>query len=92
MNPLNNGGVPLGKIGQGVNPMQMMKMIQGMKNPQAMLQNALQSNPQMQEMMKQVQSNYQGNSPEQIAKQLAQQNGIDEKMLTQMYNTLAGRH
>lgn len=74
------------------NPMnifQMIDMVNGMGNtPDAMLQMLLQQNPQGKQTIEQLRNSSNGMSAEQIAKQLAKQNGISEQQLMQLYNKI----
>lgn len=70
------------------NPFQMMNMIGSAKNPQAMLEAMFQQNPQLRQTMEQLKNSSGGASPEQIARQLAKQNGITEEQLMQLYNKI----
>ena len=72
-----------------INIFQMLDMINGMGNtPDAMLQMLLQQNPQGRQTIDQLRNSSNGMSAEQIAKQLARQNGISEQQLMQLYNKL----
>ena len=54
---------------------QMMQMVRGAQNPQAMLQTLAQQNPQLQQVMTVVQQA--GGDPQRAFYALAQQKGID---------------
>lgn len=70
-----------------MNPMQLMNAFRSAKNPQALLQQVMQNNPQLQQVMTQLQNSCGGSmTPEQMARQLAKQNGISDEQLMQMYN------
>lgn len=70
-----------------MNPMQLMNAFRNAKNPQALLQQVMQNNPQLQQVMTQLQNSGDGSmTPEQMARQLAKQNGISDEQLMQMYN------
>ena len=72
-----------------MNIFQMLDMINGMGNtPDAMLQMLLQQNPQGRQTIEQLRNSSNGMSAEQIAKQLARQNGISEQQLMQLYNKI----
>lgn len=72
---------------QRMNPMQLMNAFRNAKNPQALLQQVMQNNPQLQQVMTQLQNSVGGSmTPEQMARQLAKQNGISDEQLMQMYN------
>ena len=72
---------------QRMNPMQLINAFRNAKNPQALLQQVMNSNPQIQQIMTQLQNSGGGSmSPEQMARQLAKQNGISDEQLMQMYN------
>lgn len=90
-NPLFNGKMsPIGG-GQRMNPAQLMKMFKG-KNPQAVVQGLMQNNPRFAQLMGQMRGtiNQTGFTPEQLAKQMAKQNGMSEEELTEIYNTING--
>ena len=61
-----------GNIGQ---IKQMMQMVRSAGNPQAMVQNMAQNNPQMKQAMDFIQQN--GNDPKRAFYALAQQKGVD---------------
>lgn len=70
-----------------MNPIQLMNAFRNAKNPQALLQQVMQNNPQLQQTMMQLQNSGGGSmTPEQMARQLAKQNGISDEQLMQMYN------
>lgn len=72
---------------QRMNPMQLMNAFRSAKNPQALLQQVMQNNPQLQQVMTQLQNSGGGSmTPEQMARQLAKQNGISDEQLMKMYN------
>lgn len=73
---------------QRMNPFQLMNAFKNAKNPQTLLQNVMQNNPQLHQMMTQLQNSSGGQSMEQMAKQLAKQNGISEKDLMDLYNSI----
>lgn len=71
---------------QRMNPMQLMNAFRSAKNPQALLQQVMQNNPQLQQVMMQLQNSGGGSmTPEQMARQLAKQNGISDEHLTCSY-------
>ena len=61
-----------GNIGQ---IMQMMQMVRSAGNPQAMVQNMAQNNPQMKQAIDFIKQN--GNDPKKAFYALAQQKGVD---------------
>jgi hypothetical protein len=71
-----------------MNPFQMMNMMSNANNPQAMLEAMFQQNPQLRQTMEQLKNSSGGASPEQIARQLAKQNGISEEQLMHLYNKI----
>ena len=74
---------------QNINPFQIAENIGKMgNNPQQILMNMLAQDPSAQQTMEQLKNASGGASPEQIAKQLAKQNGISEQQLMQLYNKL----
>ena len=76
---------------KGNNPFQIIQMFQQARNPQQMLMGMLQNNPQYKTALDQAQNSANGASYETIAKQIAQQQGISEQQLMQMYNSLNRR-
>lgn len=73
---------------QRMNPMQLMNAFKSARNPQALLKNVMQNNPQLQQTLTQLQNCSGGQSPEQIARQLAKQNGMSEQELMDLYNSI----
>ena len=63
------------------NPMQILMQMMSGGNPQAMLQNAVKQNPQLQAVLNQQKQS--GMSMEQYVRQLAQQNGVDINPMVQ---------
>lgn len=58
-------------------------------NPQAIMQNLMQRNPNYQQTLARLQNMAQGRNPQEFIMQLAKQNGISEKninSLTQMFS------
>lgn len=67
-----------------MNPMQLLQMIKTASNPMAMVQQLAQNNPQLQQLM----TNIQGKTPielEQYARNLAQSKGVDINKLLNQY-------
>lgn len=69
----------------------IINMIRTAKNPEQMLQNAVNQNPQIANIISQVQNSTSGASPQQVAMQMARQKGISEKEIMDMYNFLNGK-
>lgn len=69
-----------------INPMQLMQMFSNSKNPQALLQSLMTSNPNVRNAISQIQNSTQGASPQQIAMQLAQQKGMSQQDVMRIYN------
>lgn len=69
----------------------IINMIRMAKNPEQMLQNAVNQNPQIANIISQVQNSTSGASPQQVAMQMARQKGISEKEIMDMYNFLNGK-
>lgn len=61
------------------------------KNPEQILQNAVNQNPQIANIISQVQNSTQGADPQQVAMQMARQKGISERDIMDMYNFLNGK-
>lgn len=67
--------------------MQQMAQFKGLgSNPQMMMNNLLQRNPQMRALMNQIQTS--GMTPQQFLQQYAKQNNIDLNQLRQCCNQL----
>lgn len=66
------------------NPMQILMQMMSGGNTQAMLQNAMKQNPQLQAILNQQKQS--GMSMEQYVRQLAQQNGVDINPMIQFLN------
>lgn len=67
-----------------MNPMQLLQMVKTASNPMAMVQQLAQNNPQLQQLM----TNIQGKTPielEQYARNLAQSKGVDINKLLNQY-------
>lgn len=59
------------------------------KNPQQIMQSIMQSNPQFQQTLTQLQNMSQGRNPKEFIMQLAMQNGVDEigmQMIAQIFD------
>lgn len=69
----------------------IINMIRTAKNSEQMLQNAVNQNPQIANIISQVQNSTSGASPQQVAMQMARQKGISEKEIMDMYNFLNGK-
>lgn len=76
----------------GMNLMQMIGMFRG-QSPDAMMNMIMQRNPQAKTILAQMQTMAKSNgmTGEQFAKQLARQNGMNERDLIGMVNMLQGR-
>ena len=70
------------------NPFDLIQAFQTARNPQELFINLVRNNPQNQTVLTQLQNSANGASFEQIAKQLAKQQGISEQQLMQMYNSI----
>lgn len=73
------------------NPMQIIQMFQQSNNPQATFEMLLNKNPQLAASLQQVMNSTQGANPRDIAMQLAQQRGIPQEQVMQMFNNLTRR-
>lgn len=73
------------------NIFQLMQLIQKSKNPRWVFEQMVQSNPRYQQVFNQLRNSSNGASAEEMARQLARQQGISEEQLMQMYNSLAKR-
>ena len=76
----NYGGQP--DINQIIQNLIQMK--NSGQNPQAIMQMMLQNNPQLNQVMAQMQNMAQGRSPKEFVMQLAKQNGVNEQNLAQL--------
>ena len=72
------------------NPMQLMQMFQGAKNPQQMFQNLMQQNPQINQTITQLKNSSNNANPKDIAMQLAKQRGVPEQQVMQWFNQIGG--
>ena len=71
-----------------MNPMQMLQMFQRSPNPQNMFQMLLQKNPNIANILTQIQNSTQGSNPRDVAMQLAKQKGMSEQQVMDMFNSL----
>ena len=58
------------------------------RNPQQIMQMMLQQNPQIREMMTQIQNMAQGRTPQEFITDLAKQNGISQDRIDQLLNIM----
>ena len=78
MNPLNHN-----------NPINMfMQFLNNGGNPQQLAAQALQQNPQLKQVMEQLQNKSNGQSPRDIAMQLIKERGIDPSQIMQIANKM----
>lgn len=70
----------------------IINMIRMAKNPEQIMQSAINQNPQMANIISQVKNSTQGANPKQVAMQMARQKGISEKEIMDMYNFLNGKN
>ena len=64
----------------------LMRFLNGGVDPQKLVEQILQQNPQARQFMQQIKNTANGRSPKEMALQLAKQKGIDPDQLTQMVN------
>ena len=64
------------------NVQQMANMMKSMRNPQAMLNQLSQNNPQVKQLMTMIQSS--GKSPKDLFYQVAQEKGVDPEEVLRM--------
>lgn len=70
---------------QGNNPINMiMQMVNNGGNPQQIMQQIMQRNPQASQMLTQMKNMAGGKSPKDFAMQLAKQNGVDPNQLMEV--------
>lgn len=74
---------------QFMTPEQLVNITQGISNPQEFLQTLLGKNPNIKQVMGQLQNSAFNASPEEMAKQMAKKIGMSEEQLMQMYNNLS---
>ena len=81
MNPIMQmmSGSPVGAILQAIN---------GGMNPQAMVQQVMQSNPQAVQMVQEMQRNSGGRSPKDVAMDYCRNNGISEQDVMRLASQL----
>ena len=60
-------------------------------NPQQIMQNMMQQNPQMGQMQTQMQNMAQGRSPKEFILQMAKQNGVSEKNIEGLARILGAK-
>lgn len=65
-----------------------LQMILGAKNPRQMAMDLMQNNPQFRQSLQALQNSGGGASFEQMARTIAQQKGISEQQLMQLFNNL----
>ena len=79
MNPLN------GFMGTPQNPVNnILQMMNGGMNPQIVVNQMLQRNPQARLFLQQMQNQANGRSPKEVVMQYARQNGISDQELMQL--------
>lgn len=66
----------------------ILQQILSAKNPRQMCFDLMQNNPQFKQQIQALQNSSGGASFEQMARTLAQQKGISEQQLMQMFNSL----
>ena len=64
----------------------LMQFLNGGGDPQKLVEQILQQNPQARQLMQQIKNTANGRSPKEMALQLAKQKGIDPDQLIQMVN------
>lgn len=75
--------------GQGHNPASvMLQFLNNGGNPQQLAEQILQQNPQAQQVLQQMRQQANGQSPKDIALQLARQRGIDPSQIMQVANKM----
>lgn len=75
----------------GASPLsQMMQMAKGLKggNPQQILENLMQQNPNFRTIVQQMQNTSNGRSPKDMVMQMAKQNGMSEADVMQIFNII----
>lgn len=66
----------------------LMQFLNGGGDPQKLVEQVLQENPQARQFMQQMKNTTNGRSPKEMALQLAKQRGIDPDQLVQMVNKM----
>lgn len=69
----------------GFNPIQMAQRLKASKNPQQLFQSMVKGNPQVRQIISQIQSGASNMNPRDIAMQLAQQKGIPQDEVERLY-------
>lgn len=64
----------------------LMQFLNGGGDPQKLVEQVLQENPQARQFMQQMKNTANGRSPKEMALQLARQRGMDPDQLVQMVN------
>ena len=62
----------------------IINMANARKNPQQIMQMLIQQNPQVKQMMTQIQNMANGRTPQEFITQLAQQNGVSQDRIDQL--------
>ena len=62
----------------------IINMANARKNPQQIMQMLIQQNPQVKQMMTQIQNMANGRTPQEFITQLAQQNGVSQNKIDQL--------
>ena len=62
----------------------IINMANTRKNPQQIMQMLIQQNPQVKQMMTQIQNMANGRTPQEFITQLAQQNGVSQNKIDQL--------
>ena len=62
----------------------IINMANARKNPQQIMQMLIQQNPQVKQMMTQIQNMANGRTPQEFITQLAQQNGVSQDKIDQL--------
>ena len=66
----------------------LMRFLNGGVDPQKLVEQILQQNPQARQFMQQMKNTANGRSPKEMALQLAKQRGMDPDQLVQMVNKM----
>lgn len=62
----------------------IINMANAKRNPQQVMQMLIQQNPQIKQMMTQIQNMANGRTPQEFITQLAQQNGVSQNKIDQL--------
>ena len=69
----------------------IINMANSKRNPQQIMQMIMQQNPQINQMLTQIQNMAQGRTPQEFITQLARQNGVEQSKIDQLMQIIGQR-